>query len=106
MQKTLKKLHAYTGETVRIEINVFDSGLPEPLIGAVAKLAIRKVGSSINKVEKECSIAGNVILAILDPVDTADAGSYKYEVRIKMNDEPDSLGIGDLFLEAALISTI
>ena len=106
MLNKLKTVNAYTGETIKIEAVVYDGGSPDDLSGATAKIAIRKVGSSVNTVEKSCIIDGSVIYAELSPTDTASAGSYKYEIRIKQNDEPDSFGLGDLIITQALIDEI
>ena len=106
MNKVLKPIYAYTGETIKIEVMVYDNGVPADLSGASSKIAIRKVGATVNAVEKSCSVDGSIVYATLTATETLVAGSYKYEVRISKDGEPDSLGIGELFLTQGLIDQI
>ncbi len=93
-------IYAYTGETINIKLTV--SNL-ETLEGAIAKFAIV---NSTGKTEKDCEIQGNNLLVTLSPEETMKASSYKYEFRIRIGDEVDSLIIGRLYISESVIKEV
>jgi len=98
-------IEAYQGETVKIETSVVDtSGNAANLTGAIAKFALLQ--PSGDKITKDCSISENVVQITLSPEETADVGFYRFEIRIKLNDEVDSLVIGDMQIRESLITSI
>lgn len=94
-------IQAYTGETINIKLTVTNL---ESLEDAIAKFALKS--RSGNVVEKDCDIQGNSLLVTLDPAETMVPGSYKYEFRIKIGNEVDSLIIDRLYINDSIIKEV
>lgn len=94
-------IQAYTGETINIKLTV--SNL-ESLEGAIAKFALKDKDGTV--IEKDCVIEDNSLLVTLNPEETMQAGSYKYEFRIKIGNEVDSLILDRLFINESVIKEV
>lgn len=91
------------GETVKIERTVLNSlGENAVLTGATAKFAMHSRFGNV-EINKTCTIVGSVISVTLTPSDTAIAGTYDYEFKVKLNGEYDSVEQGELVLTKTLI---
>ena len=98
---------AFTGETVRIRLTVYaEDGSLEDLTGFVARFSIRKNVTTNNALEKTCTVEGSDLVVNLSSTETATAGNYTYEFRIRLDGETDSLIIGNLTLNRSLLVTI
>ena len=96
-------IRAYTGETVKFESDAYESGV---LDTAVAKFAMKNQETGVIVVEKDCSIVDDKITVKLDSDETVVAGKYMCEIRIKVNDETDSVLYQRLILTDAIMKVI
>ena len=92
---------AYRGETIPIEVTVYDAdGNPVTNID-LAKFAYRQ---GEVKEHKQCTIDGAVVSVLFSESETLSMdGSYTYEIRVKLGDEVESMVIGRLTIEAGVI---
>lgn len=98
-------IEAYQGETVKIETAVLDTtGQSADLTGVVAKFALLKPNNQ--RIIKDCEISENILKVTLSPEDTMQIGKYRYEFRIKLNNEVDSLLVDILDIKQAIITSM
>lgn len=98
-------IRAYQGETVKLEVEVLDTlGAAADLTGATVKFAMRC--PDLTLVEKTPTVTSNVLSVELLPSETLQSGIHKYEFRISLNDEVDSLRIGLLNIESSVITAM
>ncbi len=94
---------AYKGETVKLEVEVLNTfGEPADLTGAQVKFAMRCPDFTL--IEKVPVVTGNKLSVVLTPQETLQAGSHKFEFRIKLNDEVESLKIDVLNITSSVIT--
>lgn len=99
------KVYAYSGETVKISINVFEKGTTTPLdmTGSVAMFACKRdTGGTL--FTKTAEVEGSKISVTLTAEETVKLkGDYKYEFRVHSGNEIDSLIFDDLKVTQALL---
>lgn len=94
----------YKGETLPIEVTVYDSTGQLATNLAVAKFALRQ-GAAVTI--RDANIQGAVVTIVLNQADSlALSGQYQYEFRVRDADgEVDSLIVGNLSVQQAPITT-
>ncbi len=95
------RIQAYTGETINIKLVIENL---EVLDGVVAKFAVK--GRDGTLISKDCRIEDNALLVTLDPGETMMAGSYRYEFRIRVGNEVDSLIVDSLVINESVIKEV
>ena len=93
-------IEAYTGETVIIELAVTNA---LNLTGAICRFSLKGKGTELLKTP---TIVGNVLSVRLESNETLVAGKYRYEFRVKIGNDVDSLMFDQLLLKDANIMEV